>query len=155
MCAEDEKQVQEQEVRGLFVFLRGHMASRAVDTASFVSKKSTSPAAMFTSRLVLPSAMIWTEKSACVANLPHLHKNTRARFLLLAVVMVLLLYCGWFFWCCYYIQLPIALSSLLITCNEKRKMKRTSKKAKKAKNFGKVLFPNDQFSRRQLRPEKG
>ena len=30
-----------------------------------------------------------------------------------------------------------------------------SQKAKKAKNFGKVLFPNNQFSRRQLRTEKG
>ena len=83
-----------------------------------VSKKSTSPAVMFTSRLVLPSAMTWTEKSACFANLPHLHKHTRARFLLLAVVM-LLLYCRWF-WCCYEVlQLPIALSSLLI--NERKK----------------------------------
>ena len=63
------------------------MANRADDTASFVSKKSTSPAVMFTSQLVLPSAMTWTEKSACVANLPH--TNTRARFLLLAVL-----------WCC-------------------------------------------------------
>ena len=65
-----------------------------------LSKKSTSPAVMFTSRLVLPSAMTWTEKSVCVANLPQLNKHTRARSLLLAVVMVLL-YCGWF-WCCYY-----------------------------------------------------
>ena len=91
---------------------------------------------MFTSRLVLPSAMTWTEKSGCVANLPHLHEHTRARFLLvdvavLRLVLVLLL------------QLPIALSSLLITCDGKRKKKRTSPKAKKAKNFGKVLFPNN------------
>ena len=74
------------------------MANRADDTASFVSKKSTPPAAMLTSRLVLPSAMTLAEKSACAANLPHLHKHTRARFLLLAVVTVLLLYRGWF-WC--------------------------------------------------------
>ena len=80
------------QLRCLFVFLRGHTASRADDTASIVSKKSTSPAVMFTSRLVLPSAMTWTEKSACVATLPHLHKHTRALFPLLAVVMVLLLY---------------------------------------------------------------
>ena len=69
------------------------MASRADDTASFASRKSTSPAVMFTSRLVLPSAMTWAEKSACVANLPHLHKHTRARFLLLAVL-----------WCCCRIE---------------------------------------------------
>ena len=63
----------------------------------FVSKKSTSPAVLFTSRLVLPSALAWTEKSACVANLPHLHKHTRARFLLLLlplVVVMVLLYGG-------------------------------------------------------------
>ena len=38
---------------------------------SFFSKKSTSPAVMFTWWLVLPRALTWTEKSACVANLPH------------------------------------------------------------------------------------
>ena len=104
---------------------------------------------MFTSRLVLPSAMTWTEKSAFVANLPHLYKHTRAIpaaccliLLLLSVLRVLVL------------QL-IALSSLLVTCNEKRKKKRTSQKAKKTKNFGKVLFPNNYFSRRQLRAETG
>ena len=124
----------------LFVFLGGHIASRADDTASIVSKKSTFPAVMFTSRLVLPSAMTWTEKSACVANLPRLHKHTRARFLLLAVVAVLL-YCGWF-WCCYYSCL--ALSSL-ITCNEKTKEKNNVTTSQKAKNFGKVLSPTTNF----------
>ena len=48
---------------------------------------------MFTSRLVLPSAMTWTEKSACVANLPRSHKHTRARFLLLLLLLL---------WCCCY-----------------------------------------------------
>ena len=76
------------QLRCLFVFLRGHTASRADDTASIVSKKSTSPAVMFTSRLVLPSAMTWTEKSGCVANLPHLHEHTRARFLLVDVCLL-------------------------------------------------------------------
>ena len=124
----------------MFVFLEGHIASRANDTASFVSKKSTSPAVMFTSRLVLPSAMTWTEKSACVANLPHLHKHTRARFLLLAVVM-LLLYCRWF-WCCYEVlQLPIALSSLLI--NERKKERH--KKQRKRRTSGKFFSPTTNF----------
>ena len=91
------------------------MANRADDTASFVSKKSTSPAVMFTSRLVLPSAMTWTEKSTtCAANLPHLHKHTHALpaacccygvAVFLRLVLVLLL-----------LQLPIALSSL-VTCS--------------------------------------
>ena len=49
-----------------------------------LSKKSTFPAVMFTSRLIVPGAMTWTEKSACVANLPH----TRAHFLVLLL------------WCC-------------------------------------------------------
>ena len=58
------------------------MLVELIDTAGIVSKNSNSPTVMFTTRLVLPSAMTWTEKSACVANLPHLHKHTRARFLL-------------------------------------------------------------------------
>ena len=129
----------------LFVFLGGHTASRADDTASIVVfKKSTSPTVMFTRRLVLPSAMTWTVKSACVANSPQLHNYTRARFLLLAVVMVLVLYGGWF-WCCYYCNTAayslVLFSSSLVT--KRRKKKRTSQKAKKAKNFGKVLFPSN------------
>ena len=83
-CSEEEKQVKKQKVRCLFfVFLGGHIASSAYDTASIVSKKSTSPAVIFTSRLVLPSAMTWTEKSACVANLPHLNSHARASCCLL------------------------------------------------------------------------
>ena len=62
------------------------MTSGADDTASFASKKTTSPAVMFISRLVLHRAMTWTEKSACVANLPH----TRAHFLVLLL------------WCCSF-----------------------------------------------------
>ena len=38
---------------------------------------------MSTPRLVLPSAMPWTEESTCVTNLPRSHRHTRARFLLL------------------------------------------------------------------------
>ena len=46
------------------MFLGGHITSRADDTPnnSIVSKKSTSPAVMFTSRLLLPGAMTWAEK---------------------------------------------------------------------------------------------
>ena len=43
------------------------------------------------SRLVLPSAMTWTARSACVAKLPHSHKETRARFLLLLLYGVAVL----------------------------------------------------------------
>ena len=56
-----------------------------------LSKKSTSPAVMFISRLALPSAVTRTEKSnTCVANLPRSQKHAHARFLLLLIV-----------WCCY------------------------------------------------------
>ena len=86
-CSEEEKQVQKQKLRCSFVFIGGHTASRAYDTAnSIVSKKSTSPAVMFTSRLALPGAVPWTEKSnACVANLPRSQKHARTRFLLLLI----------------------------------------------------------------------
>ena len=141
-CSEEEKKQVQKLKLCCFVFLGGHIARRADDTASFVSKKSTSLAVMFTSRLVLSSAMTWTEKSACDANLPHLHKHTRARFLLLDVVMVLLYYCGWL-WCCYYYYscLWIALSSLLITCvNEKTKEKNVTK-SKESKELREGSFP--------------
>ena len=62
---------------------------------------------MFTSRWVLPSAMTWTEKSACVANLPRSHKHTRARFLLLL-------------WCCCIVVVVLLLllpSLALVTCH--------------------------------------
>ena len=67
--------------------------SRADDTASFDNasprRAPSQQSVMFTSRLVLPSAMTWTEKSACVANLPRSHKHTRG----LPVLLLLL-------WCC-------------------------------------------------------
>ena len=62
-----------------------------------LSKKSTPPAVMFTSRLALPSVMTWTEKSTtCAANLPRSQKHTRARFLLLLIrcCCVLAVGCG-------------------------------------------------------------
>ena len=88
---------------------------------------------MFTSRLVLPSAMTWTKKSACVANLPHLHKHIRARFLLLAVVigvavlrLVLVVLLP---------QPPMALY------NEQTKEKRTVTKSKESKELREGSFP--------------
>ena len=100
---------------------------------------------MFTSRLVHPSAMISTEKSACVANLPHSHKHTRARFLLLAVVMVLLLYCDWF-WCCYDAINTAAAYSLVLSHHLQRKNERKKerhKKNRKQRTSGE--FPNKYF----------
>ena len=84
-----------------FVILLLHIWQSELMIQQALFKKSTSPALMFTSRLVLPSAMTWTDKSTCVANLPRSHKHTRARFLLLLIRMMLLYYCGWV-WCTNY-----------------------------------------------------
>ena len=124
----------------LFVFLGGHIAiiSRADDTASIVSKKTTSPAVIITSRLVLPSAMTWTEKNACVANLPHLH--TRAlpaacccygAAAVLRSVLVLLL------------QLPMAVSSSLVT--KKSRKKERHRKQRKQRTSGRFFSPTTNF----------
>ena len=83
-------------------------------------------------------------RRAPVSRTCYTYTNTRARFLLLAVMV--LMYCGWFC-CCYYYTtadyslVKCPLSSSLVT--KKQKKQRTSQKAKKAKNFGKVLFPNN------------
>ena len=128
----------------LFVcFLGGHtMASRADDTAvnSFVSKKSTSPAVKFTSRLVLPSAMTWTEKSACVAELATLTQTHTSALpsacccdgVVAALWLVLVL----LYYSCLY-----ALSSLLITCNEKTREKKNVTKSKESKELRQGCFP--------------
>ena len=118
-CSEEEKQVQKQTLR----CFEGHMASRADGTGSFLSNKSTSPAVMFTSRLVLPSAMSFFALSrAPVSRTCHNYTNTRALpaaccygvVAALRLVLVLLL------------QLPITLSH-----HEKTKEKRTSQEPKK------------------------
>ena len=124
----------------LFVFLGGHIAIA-----------SRADAVMFTSRLVLSSAMTWTEKNACVANLPHLH--TRAlpaacccygAAAVLRSVLVLLL------------QLPMALSSLLITCTEKTKEKKERhQKQRNQRTSGRFFSQTINFLGRQLRAEKG
>ena len=81
--------------------------------------------------------MTSTEKSACVANLPHLHKHTHALpaacccygvAAVLRLVLVLL-------------QLPIALPPLLITCNEKTKEKKNVTKSKESTELREGSFP--------------
>ena len=83
-------------------------------------------------------------KRAPVSRTCHTYTSTHARFLLLAVVMVLLLYCGWLVLVMLVLQLPIALSSLLITCNEKTKeeKKNVTKKQRKQGTSGTFFFPN-------------
>ena len=99
-----------------------------------LSKKSTPPAVMFTSRLALPSAMTWTEKSTtCAANLPRSQKHTRARFLLLLL------------WCCCIIAvgcgaaaiLMLLLPSLVLSRHSLRKndRKKTTKRKKMKHEF--------------------
>ena len=106
------------------------MASRAGDTASFVSKESTSPAVMFTSRLILPIARTNT----------HWH----------ASCCLLLLWCC----CCtavgfgaatttYSWLQPCPLSSLV---TKKRNKKECHKRQRKQRTPG--GFPNKQLSRR-------
>ena len=124
VCAKEKKQVQKQKLRG------GLCSSEAIWLAELMiqlalSKKSTFPAVMFPSRLVLPSAMTWTEKSACFVNLPRSHTHAGASCCCCCHVAVLL-YCGWL-WCCYYCCL--ALSSL-VACKEKTKEKNNVKKEK-------------------------
>ena len=141
-CSEEENQVQKQKLRCVFVFFGGHIASRADDTAinSFVSKKSTSPAVKFTSRLVLPSAMTWTEKSACVAELATLTQTHTSALpsacccdgVVAALWLVLVL----LYYSCLY-----ALSSLLITCNEKTREKKNVTKSKESKELRQGCFP--------------
>ena len=117
----EEKQVEKQKLRGCSELM--------IQLA--LSKKSTPPAVMLISRLALPSAMTWTEKSTtCVANLPRSQQHTRA--LPAAIDLVLLLYyCGWL-WCCYNYTTNCCLAlSSLVTCNEKTKEKNEKKGGKK------------------------
>ena len=134
-CSQEEKQVQKQKLRCLFVFLGGCIASRA-DTASIVSKKSTSPAVMCGRYSPAPWLGL---RRAPVSRTCHTYTNTRTRLLLLAVVMVLLLYCavgpG------ATTTAAIALPSLLITCNEKTKEKKNVTKNKESKELREGSFP--------------
>ena len=104
------------------------------------SKKSTSPAVIFTSRLVLPSAMTWTEKSLCreLATLTQTH--TRALpaacccygvVAVLRLVLVLLL------------QLPMAVSSSLVT--KKSRKKERHRKQRKQRTSGRFFSPTTNF----------
>ena len=117
------------------------IAGRAGDAASFVSKKISSPAVMFTSRLVLPSAMTWTEGRLCreLATLTH----ARARFLLLAVL-----------WCCCCIAVgsgaasTAACSRVLSPHHLYRKNERTKerhKKQRKQRTSGRFFSPTAYF----------
>ena len=114
-CSEEKKHVQKQKLRCFF--LGGHTTRRA-DTATIALPPRRA------SRLVL-----------C-----HTHTHTRAlpaarcygvAVLRLVVVLILQL-------------LPVALSFLLSSLVTKNgRKKKRHKKVKKAKNFGKVLFPNN------------
>ena len=140
-CSEEEKQVQKQKLRCLCsleaILLAELMIQLALSPRRAPPQQSCSPRGWY-------SPVPWLGlKRAPVLRTCHTYTKTRARFLLLDVL-----------WCCYCIAgsdaastlrlpMPIPLSSLLITCNEKTKEKKKSQKAKKTKNFGKVLFPNN------------
>ena len=77
---------------------------------------------MFTSRLLLLSAMTWTEKKRLCRELATL-TQTHTRALPAAVVMVLL-YCGWLLWCSY-----------TYAKTKKRKRKKNVTKSKEGKEL--------------------
>ena len=86
--------------------------------------------------------MNWTERSACVANLPRSHKHTRAlpaAAAAAAAAVMVLLYCGWL-WCCYY----LCLRSLVLSrhfCDEKTN-KRKKGKRQNEKDLNEFLWIN-------------
>ena len=91
-CAQKKKRRFEN--KNFVVVLLLHMAIRA-DTASFLREEHL-PCSHVHLAVGTPQCHDLTE-SASVANLPRSRKHTRARFLLLAV-MLLLYYWGWL-WC--------------------------------------------------------
>ena len=98
-----------------------------------------------TSQLVLPSAWLGLRRVP-VSRTCHTYTNTYARFLLLAVV-IMLLYCGWLVLVLLLLRLPLALSSLLITCNEKTKEeKKNVTKSKESKKLRECSFPQQLIS---------
>ena len=140
-CSE-EKQFQKQKLRCL-CSLDAIFASRADDIQLALWPRRAPPQQSCSPRGWYSPVPWLGLKRAPVLRTCHTYTKTRARFLLLDVL-----------WCCYCIAgsdaastlrlpMPIPLSSLLITCNEKTKEKKKSQKAKKTKNFGKVLFPNN------------
>ena len=133
MCAEEAGS--KTKTSRLFVFSSEAMARRADTTALTVSlQEEHLPVVMVTSRLVLPIAMTWTEKSACIANLPRSHKHT----CVLPAVAIVLLYCGWL--CCYTTTTYCCLRSLaLVTCHPRAARIVT----KKRKNGGKKRKEQD------------
>ena len=128
----------------LFVFSSEAMARRADTTALTVSlQEEHLPVVMVTSRLVLPIAMTWTEKSACIANLPRSHKHT----CVLPADAIVLLYCGWL--CCYTTTTYCCLRSLaLVTCHPRAARIVT----KKRKNGGKTTKSKESKERREGSP---
>ena len=126
----------------LFVFLGGHIAIRADDTTEALSPRRAPPKQSCSPRGWYCPVPWLGLRRAPVSRTCHTYTNTHVR----ASCCLLLL------WCCCCIAVvsgaaidataAIALCSLLINCNENTKEKRT-RKAKKAKNSGKVLLPNN------------
>ena len=80
LCAEEENQILKQKLRGcLWLSEALRLAQLMKQQALTVSLQEHFPNShVYTSRLVLPRAVTWTEKSACLANMLA-HTNTNAR----------------------------------------------------------------------------
>ena len=130
----------------LFCVPRRLWLAELIQLRQCLSKKSTSPAAMFASRLVLPSA-IWLglrRAPACVTNMPRSLAQTHTRALLrcccIAVVVLLLLLLSLALVTCH----PRALSVLVarhtapqIAAKKRKHGRKKRKKGKKRKtSFG-------------------
>ena len=141
-CSEEEKQVRKQKLRCLCSLEAILLAELMIQLA--LSPRRAPPQELFSPRSWYSPVPWLGLKRAPVSRTCHTYTSTHARFLLLAVVMVLLLYCGWLVLVMLVLQLPIALSSLLITCNEKTKeeKKNVTKKQRKQGTSGRFFFPN-------------
>ena len=154
-CSEQEWQVYKQKLRCLFVFLGRHIARRADDLQLALSPRRAPPQQSCASRGWYSPVRWLGLRRAPVSRTYNTYTNTRAHFLLLAVL-----------WCRYCIagsgaainttaaySLVLSLitcccltlnrsfyrtTSSLVTKNETKKM---PQKTKKTKTFGKVLFP--------------
>ena len=121
------------------------MLARADDTAIFVSEKSTSPAVMFHLAVDTPHQchdLDWEERLCReLATLAQTHARAIPSacccYGVVAVLRLVLM---------LLVQLPIASSSLLITCNEKKQIKKgRQKKQRKQRTSGRFFSPPSNF----------
>ena len=137
-CAQRKKSRFENQNFVVFVIVL-HMAIRADDTANSLQEEHL-PCSHVHLAVGTPQCHDLDRQERLCRELATL-EHTRARFLLLAVLMVLLYY-GWF-WCCYF---TAAYSLVLSSCNEKTKEKKARhKKQRKQRTSGRFFSPTTNF----------